>query len=95
VSGGGSPTFTVVAENAGTANETNVKVGVTVTAGGKQYKASHVINSAAAGAKVNVEIPVTGIPLGVASKIEANIEAVPGETNTENNKNTYLAIFGQ
>jgi hypothetical protein len=95
VSGGGSPTFTVVAENAGTANETNVKVEVTVTAGGKQYKASHVINSAAAGAKVNVEIPVTGIPLGVASKIEANIEAVPGETNTENNKNTYLAIFGQ
>ena len=95
VSGGGSPTFTVVAENAGTANETNVKVGVTVTAGGKQYKASHVINSAAAGAKVNVEIPVTGIPLGVASKIEANIEAVPGETNLENNKNTYLAIFGQ
>ena len=93
VSGGGSPTFTVVAENAGTANETNVKVGVTVTAGGKQYKASHVINSAAAGAKVNVEIPVTGIPLGVASKIEANIEAVPGETNLENNKNTYLAIF--
>ena len=93
VSGGGSPTFTVVAENAGTANETNVKVGVTVTAGGKQYKASHVISSAAAGAKVNVEIPVTGIPLGVASKIEANIEAVPGETNLENNKNTYLAIF--
>jgi hypothetical protein len=95
ISGGGSPTFTVVAENAGTAAETNVKVTVTVTAGGKQFKASHVINSAPAGSKSNVEIPVSGIPLGVASKIEADIEAVPGETNTENNKNTYLAIFGQ
>jgi hypothetical protein len=42
-----------------------------------------------------VEIPVTGIPLGVAAKIEVNIEAVPGENDLENNKGTFLAIFGQ
>jgi hypothetical protein len=94
ISGGGSPTFTVNIENAGTAPESNVKVDVTVSAGGKQLKASHVVNSAEPGTKFNVEIPVSGIPLGVASKIEVNVEAVPGETNTENNKNTYLAIFG-
>jgi uncharacterized repeat protein (TIGR01451 family) len=94
ISGGGSPTFTVNVENAGTAPESNVKVDVTVSAGGKQLKASHVVNSAEPGTKFNVEIPVSGIPLGVASKIEVNVEAVPGETNTENNKNTYLAIFG-
>jgi hypothetical protein len=94
ISGGGSPTFTVAVENAGTAAEANVKVDVTVSAGGKQLKASHVVNSAEPGTKFNVEIPVAGIPLGVASKIEVNVEPVPGETNTENNKNTYLAIFG-
>jgi len=94
ISGGGSPTFTVNVENAGTAPESNVKVDVTVSAAGKQLKASHVVNSAEPGTKFNVEIPVSGIPLGVASKIEVNVEAVPGETNTENNKNTYLAIFG-
>ena len=94
ISGGGSPTFTVAVENAGTAPESNVKVDVTVSAGGKQLKASHVVNSAEPGTKFNVEIPVSGIPLGVASKIEVNVEPVPGETNTENNKNTYLAIFG-
>jgi hypothetical protein len=94
ISGGGSPTFTVNAENAGTAPETNVKVDVTVSAGGKQLKASHVVNSAEPGTKFNVEIPVSGIPLGVASKIEVYVEPVPGETNAENNKNTYLAIFG-
>jgi hypothetical protein len=94
ITGGGSPTFTVTAENTGTNVETNVKVDVVVTAAGKQYKASHVIDSTQPGSKVNVEIRVIGVPLGVAAKIEAKVEGVPGETNTENNKNTYLAIFG-
>jgi hypothetical protein len=93
VSGGGSPTFTVTVENSGEFKESNVKVDVTVTAGGKQYKASHVINQTQPGAKVNVEIPVTGIPLAVAAKIQVNIEGVPGENDLENNKSTYLAIF--
>ena len=82
-------------EDTGDNSESNVKVGITVTAGGKQFKASHVVNSIQPGNKVNVEIPVTGIPLGVAAKVEANVEPVPGETNAENNKATYLAIFSQ
>jgi hypothetical protein len=93
IAGGGSPTFTVTVEDAGEFNETNVKVDVTVTAGGKQYKASHVIDKTEPGKKVNVEIPVAGIPLGVAAKIEVRVEPVPGETNHEGTKNTYLAIF--
>ncbi|HEX3510724.1 MAG TPA: hypothetical protein VHT27_06445 [Solirubrobacteraceae bacterium] len=95
ISGGGSPTFTVGVENTGSNEETNVKVDITVSASGKQYKASHSINQTQPGSKVNVEIPVSGIPLGVAAKIEAYVEPVPGETNTENNKGTYLAIFSQ
>lgn len=95
ISGGGSPTFTVMVENSGESPETNVKVDVTVTAGGKQFNASHVINKTEPGKTVNVEIPVSGIPLGVASKILVNIEGVPGENDLENNKNTYLAVFGQ
>ena len=95
ISGGGSPTFTVTVENTGSNAETNVKVDITVTASGKQLKDSHVINSTQPGSKANVEIPVNGVPVGVASKIEVNVEAVPGETNSENNKNTYLAIFGE
>jgi hypothetical protein len=95
LSGGSNPTFTVTVENAGSNAETNVKVDVAVTAGGKQFKASHVIESTQPGSKSNVDIPVTGVPLGVAAKIEVNIEAVPGETDTENNKGSYIAIFGQ
>ena len=94
ISGGGSPTFTAQVENAGEFTETNVKVDVTVTAGGKQLKASHTIEKTEPGKTVNASIPVTGVPLGAASKIEVQVEPVPGETNHEGTKNTYLAIFG-
>jgi hypothetical protein len=94
ISGGTNPTFTVTVEDSGSNAETNVKVDVTVTAGGKQFKASHAINQTQPGSKANVEIPVTGVPLGVAAKIEVYVEPVPGETDVENNKSTYLAIFG-
>ena len=94
ISGGGNPTFTVQVENSGEFPETNVKVDVTVTAAGKQYAASHTIEKTEPGKTVNVDIPVTGVPLSAASKIEVKIEAVPGENDTENNKSTYLAIFG-
>ncbi|HEY2283371.1 MAG TPA: hypothetical protein VGH60_07465 [Solirubrobacteraceae bacterium] len=94
VSGGSNPTFTVQVENSGESPETNVKANVSVTAAGKQYAASHTIEKTEPGKTVNVNIPVTGVPLSVASKIEVKIEAVPGENDTENNKSTYLAIFG-
>jgi hypothetical protein len=95
ISGGSNPTFTVQVENPGEFPETNVKVDVVVTAGGKQFKASHVIDKTEPGKTVNVEIPVTGVPLRVASKIEVHVEPVPGETNHEDTKNAYLAIFGE
>jgi hypothetical protein len=95
IGGGSNPTFAVQAENSGEFPETSVKVDVTVTAGGKQFKASHVIEKTEPGKTVSVDIPVTGVPLGVASKIQVNIQGVPGENDLENNKSTYLAIFGK
>lgn len=90
----GNTTFTATVENSGEFNETNVKVDVTVTSAGKQYKASHVILKTEPGKSVNVEIPVQGVPSGPA-KIEVMVEGVPGENDLENNKGTYLAIFGE
>ncbi len=95
ISGGSNPTFTAIVEDSGENQETDVKVQVTVTAAGKQYKASHVINQAQPGSKYNVEVTVVGVPQGVAAKVEAYVEPVPGETDLENNKSTYLAIFGE
>ena len=93
VSGGSNPTFTANVENGGESAETNVKVNVVVTAGGKQFKASHDIEKAEPGKTVSVDIPVSGVPLGEAAKVEVNVEKVPGETNLENNKGTFLAVF--
>jgi hypothetical protein len=95
VNTGANPTFTVSVENDGEFNETDVKVNVTVTAAGKQINASHVIDTTEPGKTAKVEIPVSGVALGVASKIEAVVEPVPGETNHEGTKGVYLAIFGQ
>ena len=93
LSGGSSPTVTVMVENDGEFPETDVKVELTVTAEGKQLKASHVLNTTTPGKTVNAEIPVSGVPLKVASKVEVQIEPVPGETNHEGTKGSFLGIF--
>src|SRR5439155_24227325 len=93
VSGGSNPTFTVTVEDAGSNPETNVTVDVAVTASGKQFKASHAIEKTEPGKTVNVDIPVAGVPLGAAAKVEVFVEGVPGENDLENNKGVFLAIF--
>jgi hypothetical protein len=93
ISGGSSPTFTLAVEDDGEFTETNVKVEVVVTAGGKQYKASHTIAKTEPGKSASAEVSVSNLPLGAASKIEAAVEPVPGETNHEGTKSTFLAIF--
>jgi len=93
IKGGSNPTLTAIVENSGEAEEHNVKVDVTVTAGGKQFMASHVIEKTEPGKTVSVDIPVAGVPLGVAAKVELFAEGVPGENDLENNKGVFLAIF--
>ncbi len=95
VSGGANPTFTVMVENSGSFPETNVKVDVSVTSEGKTLSASHLIDKTEPGGTSNVDIPVTGVALGAASRVSVNIEAVPGENDLENNKGTYLVIFAK
>ncbi len=95
INSGANPTFTAIVEDSGENKETDVKVDITVTAAGKQYKASHVIDQTTPGTKYNVEVTVVGVPQGEAAKVEAYVEPVPGETDVENNKATYLAIFGE
>jgi hypothetical protein len=95
VSGGANPTFTVMVENDGSNPETNVKVDVSVTTEGKTLTASHLINKTEPGSTSNVDIPVNGVTLGAASRVTVNIEPVPGETDAENNKSTYLVIFAK
>jgi hypothetical protein len=93
VAGGGNPTFSVSVEDSGEFPQTNVKVDVTVTAGGKQYKSSGNIEKTEPGKTSHAQVALSGIPTGAASKVEVVVEGVPGENDLENNKASYLAIF--
>jgi uncharacterized repeat protein (TIGR01451 family) len=93
IAGGGNPTFTVGLENDGENPQTNVKVSVSVEGGGKTVSASHTIERTEPHQSLTVDIPVSGVALATASTIKVDIEPVPGETETENNKGTYDAEF--
>jgi hypothetical protein len=95
IAGGANPTFTVAVENAGENPETDVTVDVTITVEGKQLKAYHVINSTQPAGKYNVEVTVNGVPQDAPAKVEVYVQPVPGETNHEDTKDTFLAIFGE
>jgi hypothetical protein len=93
VKAGSTPTLTVEVKNSGEHIEHGVKVDVKVTSSGQSKTESHTINTTEPGKTVNVDIPLEGVPLGKASKLEVKIEKVPGEDVTTNNEGTYLVVF--
>jgi hypothetical protein len=92
---GSNPTFTAMVENSGSNPETNVKVEASVTSEGKTLTASHLIDKTEPGQTYNVDISVDGVTLGAASRVTVNVQPVPGETDVENNKGTFLVTFGK
>jgi hypothetical protein len=93
--GEANPTFTAMVEDSGSNPETDVVVEVSVATAGRQYKAIRTIDKTEPGVTSKVDIPVEGVPQGVTARITVYVRPVPGETNLENNKGTYLAVFGQ
>ncbi len=94
IKAGPNPTFTVAVEDSGSNSETDVGVEVSVAAGGKTYKAVRTITKTEPGVTAKVDIPVEGVPLEAAARVTVYVRPVPGETNLENNKSTFLAVFG-
>jgi len=81
----------------GTSSALSGTIGATAVlqgSGGWEGRLATVAPVPFSGSTASVDIPVAGVPLGAASKIEVQIEPVPGETNHEGTKNAYLAIFG-
>ncbi len=93
LSGGANPTFTLTFQNTGENSETNTKVLVSVTSAGNTVSASHTVEKTEPGQTYNVNVTVKGVTTGVPAKVEAKVEKVAGETNLENNKASYLAVF--
>jgi hypothetical protein len=88
------PTFTVNFTNGGEHDETNVKVDVTVTGSGPAITASKVVPTTTAGQSTSVDVQLPRAPSTAGpSTIKVTVEKVPGESSTDNNTQTYSALF--
>ena len=86
--------FEVQIANQGEHTETDVPVRITVGRGDDAIEVEEELDSIAAGETKTVNVPLTDEPpTGDAVPISVEVEAVPGEEKTDNNKQTYSAIF--
>jgi hypothetical protein len=89
VSAGGRPELDVQVQNQGDSDETGVTVSVTVDGG---QPIEQQISSIAAGETQTVTIPLTPAPKG-KSTVDVDVQAVPGEQVSDNNKASYEVTF--
>jgi hypothetical protein len=85
----GTPEVEVQVQNQGESTENGVTVSVTVS-GGNTLQGT--IDSIGAGETSTVSIPLTPAPSGEAN-LEVDVETVPGEQVSENNKASYTVAF--
>jgi hypothetical protein len=87
--------FDVKATNGGDNDESNVKVRLTITGGGKAIPpVEATIASFPKGTQQTVNVPIVQKPNpGVPVKITVQVLKVPGETKLDNNKAIYPAVF--
>jgi hypothetical protein len=93
ITGAPNVTFAAMVENGGENVETNVKVNVIVKNSASEHKVPHIIEKTEPGKTVRVDIPVEGISPGLTYKVTVEVAPVPGESNVENNKLSYEAVF--
>jgi hypothetical protein len=90
----GNPTFSIQVANQGENDETDVVVTVTIGRGNDAIKREDTIPEIAAGETKSVEIPLDDRPVtGEQVPVAVDVQAVPGEQKTDNNKASYTVIF--
>lgn len=86
--------FDVQVMNQGENDEKQVKVKVSLTGAGKPIVVTQTIDSIAAGTNEVASVPLAATPpTGRPVTILVEIQPVPGEKNTTNNKGSFAAVF--
>ena len=86
--------FDVQVMNQGENDETEIPVKVSITGAGKPIVVQQRLDTIAAGQSKTVSIPLAATPpTGRPVTVQVEISAVPGEKNTDNNKNSFAAVF--
>ncbi len=91
---GSNIVFRVAFENQGEHDEQNVSVTVQVTGSGRPITRRKRVQLTRAGTAAEAEVPLgTAPPVGQPVTIRVTVAKVPGEENTDNNRQTYTALF--
>jgi peptidoglycan hydrolase-like protein with peptidoglycan-binding domain len=91
---GSNVVFNVTFANQGDNDESDVNVAVRIDGDGERISARKRVDQTKAGTNSEVAIPLTEAPpIGTPVTIEVEVGKVPGEEKTDNNSQTYTAIF--
>lgn len=91
---GSNITFTVTFQNQGENEEQNVPVTVTIEGSGKPITRRKRVPITRAGQSATASIPLSATPpVGEPVTIEVVVGKVPGEQKTDNNRQSYTALF--
>jgi len=91
---GSNVTFTVTFANQGENDESDVNVAVRIEGDGERLSARKRVGETKAGTNAEVSIPLAEAPpIGTPVTIEVEVGKVPGEKKTDNNSQSYTAIF--
>lgn len=86
--------FDVQVQNQGQNDESDVTVQVRITGAGKPISVDQQIDEIAQGETQTASVPLPSLPpTGRPVTIAVTVKAVPGEKKTDNNKQSYQAIF--
>jgi hypothetical protein len=88
-----TPIFTVKFTNGGDQAESNVVVKVIIRGPGKPIEVDKTVSQTQPGQQASVAIPLGQTPPRGTVTIEVTVSSVPGETNTQNNPQSFPALF--
>lgn len=90
----GAKSIAVDVSNQGENDETEVVVSLAITGAGTPIRLQDTISSISAGETKKVTIPLTRTPAkGSTATLKIEIRRVPGEENTDNNRQSFNATF--
>ncbi len=94
IAAGSDVAFRVVFQNQGASDERDVKVTVRITGAGDPIVVNDTVPQTVAGSNAEVTIPLgQSPPIGAPVTIKVTVAKVPGEELTDNNTQTYTALF--
>ena len=94
VPAGSNLTFSVKLQNQGENDETSVGVRLSITGAGKPINVTRTVAQTTKGQESSIDIPLgQAPPIGRPVRASVEVQPVPGEKKTDNNRQSYGVVF--